>query len=61
MSWQGSESHLLVGGGQEQAWVFGTSHSTQPSAGPAPSADSPRQSHDEVDIGRAHSQPAKGC
>lgn len=34
MSWQRPESHLLVGGGQEQAWVFGTSHSAQPPLAP---------------------------
>ena len=61
MGWQCPESHLLVGGGQEQAWVFGTSHSTQPPAGPAPGADSRGWSHDGVDIGRPRSQPAKGC
>lgn len=42
MHWQRQESHLLVGGGQEQAWMSGTSHPAQPPAGPGPGADSQR-------------------
>lgn len=61
MCWQRQESHLLVGGGQEQAWMSGTSHPAQPPAGPAPVLTARGSARDEVDIGGAHSQPAKGC